>query len=449
MSSPRLNILYIICHDLGRHLGCYGVPVRTPNLDGFAAQSACFTQAFCNSPACSPSRGCAMTGQYAHTNGLMGLVNLGWSLPEGAKTVVDYLNEAGYETAHFGVQHERFRAAANRYQIEGNAYSEQDWVEREEEWAERAIDRAVAFLEQRRRGERPFYLNVGTLEVHASRWEGCLPAGSAQNRATIYGVDPPEQVYLPPGTPDTPQLRSVFGRFQRAIQFLDGQVQRLFEALERLDYADNTLVVFTTDHGIANMRSKKWIYDRGTEIALMMRLPGVIHAGRVEDLIANMDMAPTLLQVAGVPIPAGMQGRSFWPRLTGKPYQPHEAIFIERNWHNDYDPMRAVRTPRLHYIRNFGVDVKQAWQPGHSFQMNETYQRSFYELWPEPNLPRPAEELYDVVNDPEEWVNLAGRADYADLQRDLAAQLDEWMRSTQDPLLRGDIPNKLHGWTLT
>ena len=105
MRYNRPNILYVVCHDLGRTLGCYGKPVISPNLDRFASQGALFASAFCSSPACSPSRGCAMTGQYAHTNGLMGLVNQGWSLPESTRTIIDHLNDAGYTTAHVGLQH--------------------------------------------------------------------------------------------------------------------------------------------------------------------------------------------------------------------------------------------------------------------------------------------------------------------------------------------------------
>lgn len=445
-SHTRPNFIYVVCHDLGKHLGCYGVDVRTPNLDRFATHGVTFTSAFCSAPACSPSRACAMTGMYSHTNGLMGLVNLGWSLPGETKTVVDYLNEAGYETAHFGLQHERYDPMDNRYQIEGNPFPEGDSRAEEQQWAERAIGDAIAYLETRTPGSRPFYLNVGTIEVHASRWGGRLPY-SSKNREAIYGVDPPDQVYMPPYIPDTPQLRSVMGKFQGAIRYLDGQVQRLFEAVDRLGYSDNTLVIFTTDHGIANMRSKWWLYDRGVEISLLMQMPGTIEEGAVvPDLIPNIDIAPTILDAAGVAIPPTMQGRSFWGRLTGRPYEPHDALFIERNYQTDYDPMRAVRTDRFHYIRNFGEAPKEAWLPHTVPYMNTTYQTSFYELWPPPSLPRAREELFDVVNDPEEFINLADEPAYREVKARLAAQLEQWMQRTKDPLLEGAIPDRLHGW---
>lgn len=107
--GERLNIIYFVCHDLGKQLGCYGAGVETPNLDRFAAEGVQFNRASTNAVACSPSRGCAMTGQYSHSNGLMGLVNRGWSLPVERQTIVDGLNAAGYETNNFGIQHERHR----------------------------------------------------------------------------------------------------------------------------------------------------------------------------------------------------------------------------------------------------------------------------------------------------------------------------------------------------
>ncbi|MBD3309527.1 sulfatase-like hydrolase/transferase [candidate division KSB3 bacterium] len=449
MAHIHPNFIYVICHDLGKHLGCYGATgVPSPNLDRFAADGVKFNSAFCSAAACTPSRGCAMTGQYSHTNGLMGLVNFGWSLPQETKTVVDYLNEAGYETAHFGLQHERYAGWANRYQIEGNPYIEGDRRGHRRVLAERAITDAIAYLKERKGLDkpRPFYLNVGTVEVHASRWGGLVP-GSPRNRESIYGAVPPERAFIPHYIPDVPQLRRVMGKFEGAIRYLDNQVQRLFDAVEDLGYSEDTLVIFTTDHGIANMRSKWWIYDRGVEIALIMRMPGTIGEGEViSDLIPNLDITPTILEAAGIEIPPAVQGRSFWKRLTGGNYDPHEAIFVERNYQTDYDPMRAIRTERFHYIRNFGENPKKAWLPDEVPYMNETYDRYFYELWPEPSLSRDEEELFDVEQDPDEFVNLAYNSRYRDTKSRLAAQLDQWMRDTDDPLLKGPIPDRLYGW---
>jgi len=450
MSRQRLNIIYVVCHDLGKHLNCYGAEgVPSTNLDNFAQQGALFTNFFTNSPACSPSRGCAMTGQYAHTNGLMGLVNKGWSMPEETKTIVDYFNEAGSETAHFGFQHERHISPANRYQVEGlPVYPADDWASnRDEEWVDRAIPNAIKYLEKRSDPDKPFYLNIGTLEVHASRWDSNFPEGHIQNRIKVYGSDPEDEVFLPSFMPNHSAVRKAFGRFQGAIRFLDGYLRQLLDAVECIGLAKNTLVIFTTDHGIAGMRAKSTIYDRGVEIALIMRLPGVIQEGMVfPELLQNVDIVPTLLEAAGIPVPSGMQGRSFWPLVTGANYKAHNSIFIERNWHGDYDPMRAVRTERYHYIRNYDAASRKAWLPDEVQVWEEPLDGSTYRIWPSRELPRAAEELFDVLDDPEEFVNLAEDPRYQVIKGMLARQLDRWMTATHDPLLKGPIPDKLNGW---
>jgi arylsulfatase A-like enzyme len=239
----------------------------------------------------------------------------------------------------------------------------------------------------------------------------------------------------------------MMGRLQGAIRYLDAHLQRLLNAVERLGYRENTLVVFTTDHGIGNMRAKSWLYDRGVEIALMMQMPGTILQGEVvPDLIPNIDLAPTILEAAGVEVPPVMQGTSFWPRLTGGEYTPHEEIYIEKNYHVQFDPVRAVRTPRYHYIRSFDPEAKRAWLPSDVPYMNDTFEGWYNELWPPPSLPREEEELYDVANDPDEFINLASEPAHRELKSRLAAQLQRWMAETDDPLLQGPIPPQLNPW---
>ena len=217
--------------------------------------------------------------------------------------------------------------------------------------------------------------------------------------------------------------------------------------MDRLGLADNTLVVFTTDHGIAGVRAKGTLYDAGTEIALMMRLPGVIAGDLViPQVIQNIDIAPTLLEAAGVPIPSTMQGKSFWLLLTGDAYEPHDAIVIERNWHGDYDPMRAVRTERYHYICNFAEAPLKAWLPDEMPVTTAALEGTRFHVWPRPELPRGKEELFDVINDPDEWVDLAKDPVYQDIKQALRKRLDVWMRETDDPLLKGPIPDKVNGW---
>jgi arylsulfatase A-like enzyme len=466
VSGP--NIIYVVCHDLGKHLGCYGLEgLPTPNLDRLASEGATFERMMCSSTACSPSRGCAMTGQYAHTNGLMGLVNGGWSMPESTLTIVDHLNALGYETVHIGFQHERWIANANRYAIE--RYEVFDDI-----FCEAGVTQAITYLEQRDRGGRPFYLNIGTAEVHGSIWDR-LP-----------GVDPAD-VVLPWVVPDKPDLRVGWARFQAALAHMDEQLGRLFDAIDRLGHREDTLLVFTTDHGLPGTRGKGQLYIHGVEISLIMRLPGRIPEGlRVPDLLGNVDVVPTLLEACGAPPAPLVQGRSFWSAATARPEPRRQEIFLERNYHAGapgyhlspagldprtaprpavgqaavkpaaappvphppsmgwagYDPMRSVRTDEYTYIRNDADHPQRDWLPD---EVSDRWEEAGH-VYPPQSEPRGREELFAVVDDPHETRNLAHDPAYASVLADLAARVDRWMTETADPLLEGPIPNMLHAW---
>jgi N-sulfoglucosamine sulfohydrolase len=433
MTKP--NIIYVVCHDLGRHLGCYGAGVESPNLDRIAREGILFENAFCTSPACSPSRACAMTGQYPHTSGGVGLSHRGFPLAPTVKTVTDYFNEGGYETAHFGYQHERNDPRENRYQIEGSSTANRD------HHCEVAFDKALAYLAERRDSGRPFYLNVGTIEVHASRWLGA----HEDNREPVYGpLKPdPDDVRLPFFMPDHPNVRREFAKFLGAIRYYDQHVGRFYEGLRSMGFLDNSVVVFTTDHGISGLRAKGTIYDPGVEITTLMHLPDPQrNQTRVGELTQNMDFAPTLLDFAGLPVPEPMQGRSFKNLLTGGDYRPHDHLFIERNSHGkSYDIMRAVRTRDMHYIRNFDPHALREWLPHEvEHRIGDSCERWINQLWPKPSEPRPPEELYVLSEDPREWTNRAGDPVLREAQEDLARKLDTWMRATGDFPITGHIP---------
>ncbi|MFW6286426.1 MAG: sulfatase [Candidatus Sumerlaeota bacterium] len=443
--SKQPNILYFVCHDLGKHAGCYGARVDTPNIDSFADESVKFTNCFTNSTACSPSRMCAMSGQYAHTSGGVGLAHMGWPLPEDVNTIVDYLNDAGYETIHAGMEHER-HPGQNRYQVD----MQKHWVHFD---TERGVDDALEYLEKRDRS-KPFYLNIGSQQPHGSTW------GKTDD---MYGGPvPPEDVWVPHYLHDTPALRREFGRFQAAIRYMDKHFGRLMDGLKRLGHDEDTIVVFTTDHGIAAPRSKGTLYDRGIEIALIVRMPGGEKAGSVCDhLVQNIDFTPTLLEATGTALPDVLQGRSFWPCLKGDDYQPHEQIFIERNFHGQnrihgqkgyidrYDPMRCIRTPEFHYIQRFDPEIKgRPWLPFELVDDPTRAKADWEDGAPYPEKRRPEFELYDLRHDPQEFINVQGRPEYREIEKDLHARLQQWMEETDDHVLRTEVPQRREapGW---
>jgi arylsulfatase A-like enzyme len=436
-----VNIIYIVVHDLGRHLGCHGAKVHTPNLDRFARENVQFNRAFCNSAVCSPSRGCAMTGLYAHNNGIVGLSHFGWRVHDHVKTLVDYFNEAGFETVHCGLSHEGEEGNL-RYQIE----HERTWASRN---AENSFDDAITYLKNRQPGDPPFYLNIGTQEVHRCLWERDVEKNGQPSRLhSVYGGPvPDERVYLPPGTPDIPLFRDLFARFQPAVEFMDREIERLLRAIEETGHADNSLIVFTTDHGIFNLRGKGTLYDQGMATALLMRLPGKLKKQMTTDsLVQNIDLAPTLLEAAGVPVPDHLPGRSLWPLLTGGEYQPHEHIFTEWNFGgppDDYNPIRAVRTERWHYLRNFNPDMPYRLLPD---EIPPDADPAILDPgWGVPCMDKtrcqPPEELYDLRNDPLELDNLAGKPEFREVCRELGSEIDDWMHATDDFLLTGEKPS--------
>ena len=433
--SDRPNIIYFVCHDLGRHLGCYGLPLQSPRLDKFGQDGIIFDRAFCSSPACSPSRQCAMTGQYAHVSNGMGLAHMGWPLSDDTPSIVEYLKEAGYETAHVGLEHE-WHPHSGRYDVEAAMHWD-DWI------CENAITDAITYLETKQ-SDKPFYLNVGTQEVHAVRFtqdhivEECYDGRTAA-----------EDTVLPLYARDDAAARRFMGGFQSAISYMDTQFGRLLDYLEQSAYADNTIVIFTTDHGICPpnvKRSKGTLYEAGVAITLMMQLPkGMKQGYRVDDLIPNIDFVPTLLDAAGAEIPERVNGKSFWPLLNGGNYTANDIVFTERNFHGekmkeddpDYinllDPVRAARTDRYHYIRWYEPGLKPEAIPDHcKHDDNERHE----------------ERLYDVIQDGLECVDISTRPEYRHVLADMRARMDQWMQDTNDWLLDGKRPQQpcADGW---
>lgn len=433
------NVIYVVAHDLGKELGTYGSCFPTPNLDRLADRGVAFDEAYCTSPCCSPSRGCAMTGRTAHSNGLAGLANPGaeWKLPPSVRTIVDDFNDAGYETVHAGMEHERQNKHANRYRRVLDCGG----------WVEQAVDAAIGFLEPRSSDAPPFYLNVGTNEVHSGQWQTWKHDRRHSRWKDVYGLLPDEQVELPPFLPDTPEMRREWAAFGGCVRYYDTQIGRLLDAVERLGYTDDTLIVFTTDHGVAAHRAKGTLYRAGVEIALLMQLPGRAEPAtgpRYDGLIQNIDYRPTLLDACGIAPPAEVQGRSFWPLLTGGDYPPHEAICLERNFHGDFDPMRSIRTTDWTLIRNFDPSRTRCWTPPEvePDDITPRYEKWYTEMWPAATQPRPEYELFDRRQDPREWHNLADRPEHQAALAELNAGLDDWMHATADPLLETTDPDR-------
>ncbi len=414
--SKNPNILMIICHDIGRHLGCYGAKVKTPNLDRLAGGGVLMENYFCTAPQCSPSRGSIMTGKYPHKNGLIGLAHLGWELNEGEKTLPEYMNESGYETFLFGVQHETAEPGKLGYKHmypgheAGKTFIDMDRI-----------------LFSGKKESKPFYASVGLFEPHR------LGDGSFGNEK--YGALSPEDAPLLPYLPDLPGIRKDIAGLNAMVEYVDDFVGRCMNRLQETGL-DDTLVLFTTDHGIAMPRAKGTLYDPGIGTALIMHRPGEFQGGRVySELLSNVDLLPTLAEYAGLGTLDDVDGKSFLPLLKGEKYSPRDCVFAELTYHCQYNPQRAIRTKKHKYIKSFSEAVS-VYLPADIYEgpAGRELRDEYY------SKKRAQEELYDLEKDPLEQDNLISEPAYLKDAAYLSQRLHEWMKKTKDKMLDGAVP---------
>jgi arylsulfatase A-like enzyme len=310
-----------------------------------------------------------------------------------------------------------------------------------------ATDAAIRLLaEFRRRPGQPFFLCVGFIEPHRlsyprPTWPGSLP-GDCSFPGLGLAPDDSLGVEIPGFLRDTPGTRRELAGLQGGVRHVDAQVGRLLAALKDAGLERHTLVIFTTDHGIAMPRAKCGLYEPGVQVTLLLRLPGRKgwSGGLVRpEMISNIDYLPTILDLCGVPVPPNVQGRSFAPLLDGKPYAPRQEIFSELTYHDYYDPRRAIRTATHKLIVNFTtapafMDPSQSWRPSSDVVVPANHAMAYH-----PDL-----ELYDLARDPWEQNDVSGRREYAAVRAALLARLRAHLVRTDDPILRGAVTSPHH-----
>lgn len=422
-SHDRPNILVITTHDSGRYFGCYGIDeLRTPAIDALAADGVCFTRYFATVPICSASRATMLTGRYPQSHGLMDLVhpNAGWKLGDDERHLSHLLRGAGYGTHLFGMQHEA-------WDVDALAFDEVHAQFRSEggrQFAGEVADEVVEFLTspnathaapaaQAARDTSPFYAQVGFVETHTPFAREHIEPDDSNG------------VYIPPYVqPDEP-MRQTMAEFQGMLRTVDDAVRTIVDALAASGKQDDTLIVFTTDHGIELPRSKWFLYDPGVEIALVMRWPGGgIDGGETCDhLLANVDFVPTVLELAGIEIPQNIEGVSFAANLADNATDaPRDAVF---GMYQKFD-IRSVRTNEYKLIQHFNFPTDYLELPVASdMQMQKRV--------------IPMVELFDLRNDPNEFNNVSDDPAYADVRDELLDRLWRWLEDVDDPLLHGPV----------
>lgn len=414
-AEERPNVLWIVSDDLGVELGCYGEEhVSTPNLDRLAAEGIRYAQAFSSSPVCSSTRTAFITGMYqTSVGGFHHRTRKIEPLPEPVKPVTEYFREAGYHVSNSSappIEGEwKKKWGKFDYNFEFDAremFDGPDWSNRDE--------------------GQPFFAQVQIFNPH---------------RSFVKSGRSGEDLDLPPFYPDHPVIRADWANYLATIEVLDEKVGLVLDRLEAEGLADNTIVFFFGDHGRPHLRGKQWLYEAGLHVPLIVRNPlDEESAGTVvEDQLASLiDVAPTSLALAGLEVPGHMQGLDlFSPEAAAR-----EELYAARDRCGDaFDRIRSVRTHRYKYIRNFHPDRSYSQMSGYKklqypaltvmAVMHEQGRLSGRQAeWFEDT--RPAEEFYDLENDPHELHNLVGTPAYAEQMADLSASLDQWMEDTAD-----------------
>jgi len=443
----RPNIVLIIADDMAwDDCGAFGNPsIKTPNIDKLAQSGMRFDRAFVTASSCSPSRSSILTGRYPHNTDAE---ELHWPLPPEQVGFVEKLKAAGYWTAAAGKWHlgnpakARFNvvreADPSGFQLGTGKDAKARMTAKGASAAQSGCDQWVPILRDRPR-EAPFFLWLAALDPHRDYKSGAIPEPHR-----------PEEVIVPPFLPDAPEVRRDLALYYDEISRLDHYVGEMLAELDRQGIAENTLVLFLSDNGRPFPRCKTTLYESGIRTPLIARWPSRIQPGsRCGSLVSTIDIAPTVLKLAGVEPGPTFQGKDISPLLKDPTAKVRELIFAERNWHDYAAHGRAARSERFKYIRN--DDHERPLTPPADAVRSPTFltmrrRRDEGKLSPLQRscfvTPRPSEELYDLDADPHETVNLASEPKYAEVLNSMRRALSEWERETTDVMPAKPSPDE-------
>ena len=408
--TGRPNLVYIDCHDLGDFLGCCGREcMASPNIDRLASEGALFPNHSAAAPICVPSRAALYIGRYPHAVGCYGQ----GPYSEGEVCMAKLFQQDGYETALAGWQ------VWNPWQRAG--YGRAIPCEPTSEETREVIREYAAADKQ------PFLAHFSFFEVHRPFKD-------------TFDESVKEAIEVPPYLPDTETVRKDLACLHYVVGKLDEHVGRILDAIRENGLEENTIVVLTTDHGPGIARAKHTVYDAGIRAPAVIRYPSLVRPGEHYDaLLSNVDLLPTLLEMAGLQVPDNLHGRSFLGLLTGGGYVPRNEVYSEQNWGHwgagdYYHPSRCLRTNRFKLIRNY-TDMPPFIDPDWlgRFGADREMVEDRY------GAPSPERELYDIQADPCELKNLARDPKCADTLADLDERLGRHLEATCDAITSGPV----------
>ena len=423
-SDDRPNILWISCEDISPHIGCFGDPhAITPRLDQLSTEGVRFVNTFTTAGVCAPCRSGIITGMYQTTIGTQHMRSKA-RMPDYIRPFPAYLREAGYYCSN-------------------NDKQDYQFVTPDDAWDESSSN---AHWRKRPDKDQPFFAVFNFGGCH----ESGIASESKYNSVTEVlspdqRQDPASLTTYPPYYPGTPDSRDDWKRNYELITALDYWAGDIIDQLKADGLYENTIIFFWSDHGVGLPRAKRWLYDSGTHVPLIIRIPeNYRHGlqgtpGTVSDQLVNsIDLGPTVLNLAGIRIPEHVQGQPF---LGSGLAAPRAYVFGARDRMDErYDIIRMVRDKRYKYIRNY-EPLKTYYQymntPEKGRTMNDLRRLHDAGMLPQAaeyffSPIKPTEELYDTVTDPHEVNNLAADPAYGDILQRMRAAHRNWVRETRD-----------------
>ena len=420
--ANRPNILWLSAEDISPHIGCYGDSnAITPNLDRLARQGVMYTNAFTTAGVCAPCRSGIITGMYQTTLGTHHM-RCNAKLPKFLKPLPIFLREEGYYCTNNSKTDYQF---SSTNQIWDASSSKAHW--------------------KNRSSDQPFFSVFNFTGCHESAIASNTKYRSVTKNLKQAKRQDPLELKLPPYYPDTPIVREDWKRNYELITAMDEWVGEHLRALKASGEADNTIVFFFSDHGVGLPRAKRWLYDSGTHIPLIVRIPNFFRVSTQgvpgtldQQLVSSIDLAPTVLKLAGIDVPDYMQGRAF----LGKQLKVNrEYVFGARDRMDErYDIIRMVRDKRFRYIRNY-EPLKPYYQYMNTPEKGATM-KEIRRSEKSGNLPlaarlfsakkKPIEELYDLKTDPYEIRNLSNDPNYIQQLKKMRQAHYKWVRETRD-----------------
>lgn len=442
-AGPR-NIVLFVCDDLSPDAGCYGnSAIRTPHLDQLAATGIRFRRAFATTASCSASRSVILTGLHNHANAQYGHEHSyhHFRAYEKTRALPALLHAAGYHTARIGKLHVG----------PPDVFAFDEVLAGPERNAVAMADRCRDLIA--RPGKQPFFLyfcpadphrSAGTVAEHplSPNPFGNRPGGYPGVAEVSYRA---EDVLVPRFLPDSPVCRAELAQYYQSVSRIDQGLGRLLSILRDAGKLDDTLIIFTSDHGIAFPGAKTTVYEPGLHVPLVVRGPGVERPGSTTDImVSHVDLTPTLLDFAGAPAAAGsVHGRSFLRAMNQPQAADWSEVYASHTFHEItmYYPMRVVRQDRFKLIWNvaaplpfpFASDLWEAptwqtvWKQGPEARYGQRKVRDYVQ--------RPRFELYDLQADPDEIHNLADLPEHAERRAELEQRLRDFQTRTKDPWL--------------